>query len=439
MAGIKDLSSIWTNIKDLDLKPYRDAALYQVKLALVGRPGSGRHTLADLLRRDPSRLDVQTQSPLALLPFEAAESASGADLIILLVDLTLGEVAAEQALAKRWNDSGKKLLVLGTHLDELAQSGDSSLWPHWPARQVLYGSLLDQHFIQRSLVPAILELLPGLHLALGRQFPLFRLTVAHQLINETCFSNTAYALSTGLAEIVPVLDIPLNVTDMIVLTKSQAFLVYKLGLALGFSTRWQDYLAEFGSVIGGGFLWRQLARSLVGLIPVWGIVPKVAVSYAGTYVVGNTVLQWYLTGRHLSPRQMRQLYQQAFARGKESARRMLAKVRRPRLSRSKPAEQLPQAVEGSPQEFALTTLPPQAEVGSQTDSVSALEAAAALEKAAAPEALAGSQLEPSRRGKKRPKPRKVRPPKRRICPVCNKMNAGDALFCQYCGTCFAEV
>ena len=173
------------------------------------------------------------------------------------------------------------------------------------------------NFIQRSLVPAILELLPDLHLALGRQFPLFRLTVAHQLINETCFSNTAYALSTGLAEIVPVLDIPLNVTDMIVLTKSQAFLVYKLGLALGFSTRWQDYLAEFGSVIGGGFLWRQLARSLVGLIPVWGIVPKVAVSYAGTYVVGNTVLQWYLTGRHLSPARCGSFISRPLPRGKE--------------------------------------------------------------------------------------------------------------------------
>jgi uncharacterized protein (DUF697 family) len=220
---------------------------------------------------------------------------------------------------------------------------------------------------------------------------------------------------------------------MIVLTKSQAFLVYKLGLALGFSTRWQDYLAEFGSVIGGGFLWRQLARSLVGLIPVWGIVPKVAVSYAGTYVVGNTVLQWYLTGRHLSPRQMRQLYQQAFARGKESARRMLAKVRRPRLNRSKPAEQLPPAVERSAQNIALTALPPQAGAGSVTDT-----AAGAHDAAAAPETLAGSPPETSRRGKERTKPRKVRLPKKRICPVCNKNNAGDALFCQYCGTCFAE-
>ena len=423
MAGIKDLSSIWTNIKDIDLKPYRDVALYQVKIALVGRPGSGRHTLAGLLRRDPSHPDVQTQSPLALLSLEMADSAAAADLIILLVDLTQADVAAQQALAKRWNDAGKKLLLLGTHLDELAQAGDSSLWPHWPAGRVLYGSLLDAHFIQRSLVPAILELLPDLHLALARQFPLFRITVAHQLINETCFSNTAYALSTGLAEIVPVLDIPLNVTDMIVLTKSQAFLVYKLGLGLGFSTRWQDYLAEFGSVIGGGFLWRQLARSLVGLIPVWGIVPKVAVSYAGTYVVGNTVLQWYLTGRHLSPRQVKQLYQQAFVRGKESARRMLSRVRRPRLGRPKPAELPLPAAEAPLNEIELAPLPTQVPSGS--------------EPALLP-ALAEPQPESSSVGKKQSKPRRVKAPKRRICPQCHKSSAGDALFCQYCGSRYLE-
>jgi uncharacterized protein (DUF697 family) len=395
MARLKDLTSIWTNIKELDLKPYRDAALQQVKIALVGRAGTGRHSLAEQLRRDPARPDAQTQSPLAILLLEAAQSAAGADLIILLVDLTEEDISAEQALAKLWNDSGKKLLVLGTNLNALERNGAASQWPYWPAARVLYGSLTDLHFLQRSLSPAVLELLPDQHLALARQFPLFRQPVAHQIINETCFSNTAYAISTGLAEIVPVLDIPLNVTDMIILTKSQAFLAYKLGLALGFSTRWQDYLAEFGSVIGGGFLWRQLARSLIGLIPVWGIVPKVAVSYAGTYVVGNTILQWYLTGRHLSPRQMQQLYQQAFGKGKTFAQRMLSKVHRPRLGRSKSPE-LPASVSSELQEAAaLTTSVP---------------------------------------GVVR---KKERQPKKRTCPVCHKNSAGNAAFCQYCGNRFS--
>ena len=98
--------------------------------------------------------------------------------------------------------------------------------------------------------PTVLKLLPNQLLALGRMFPIFREAIAHQLINEACLTNASYAFSTGLAEIVPVLALPLTVTDMVVLTKNQAFLVYRLGLLFGFSTRWQDYVAEFGSVIG---------------------------------------------------------------------------------------------------------------------------------------------------------------------------------------------
>jgi uncharacterized protein (DUF697 family) len=207
----------------------------------------------------------------------------------------------------------------------------------WSMERVLQGSALAPVFMQNEFTPVIMELLPERHLALGRQFPLFRLAIAQQLINESCFANAVYSFSTGIAEVVPIFDIPLNITDTIVLTKAQAFLVYKLGLTLGLSTRWQDYLGEFGSVIGGGFLWRQLARMLIGLIPIWGIVPKVAVAYSGTYAVGQVVLQWYLTGRHITRQQMQALYTQALMSGKKIAQGMLSRLPRPRLGwRKKP-------------------------------------------------------------------------------------------------------
>jgi hypothetical protein len=211
--------------------------------------------------------------------------------------------------------------------------------------------------------------------------------IANRLINEACFSNAAYSLSTGLAEIVPVLDIPLNVTDMIVLSKNQAFLAYKLGLALGLSTRWQDYVTEFGSVLGGGFLWRQLARSLVGLIPAWGIIPKVAVAYSGTYVVGHAVLGWYLTGRHISGKQMRELYGVAFARGKRLAQDLVSKVPRPRLGRRK----------------TPALLPERTQTGAQAGAAQAVE----------------TQV--------------VDVPAAQVCPNCGRTSALDASFCQYCG------
>jgi uncharacterized protein (DUF697 family) len=215
----------------------------------------------------------------------------------------------------------------------------------------------------------VLGILTGQHIPIARQFPLFRPRVARKLISDTCFSNAAYSLSTGVAEIVPVLGVPLNVADMVVLTKAQGFLVYKLGLALGLSTEWRDYIAEFGSVLGGGFLWRQVARSLVGLVPLWGIIPKVAVAYSGTYVVGQVVLQWYLNGKHLTRAEMRALYQQAFARGRELAQNLVDKAPKPKL-------RLPR-----------------------------------IRRKANPLG-AGKEF---------------------VCPSCGKSVSGEAVFCQYCG------
>ncbi|HEX9091818.1 MAG TPA: hypothetical protein VF831_10030, partial [Anaerolineales bacterium] len=338
MAGIKDLSSVWKNIKEIDLKPIRDAATNPVRIALVGEEGSGRHALAEQMRSDPARPEVHTQSPLVILLPSPSIEAPVAHLIIVLVDASRNEFQVEQTLVKTWCDAGKNVLVFINKID--FDDGNVTYEPlsGWQTSRILFGSVNDITYLQREFVPAVLELLPQLQLALGRQFPLFRVPIARQLISDSCFSNAAYSLSTGLAEIVPILDLPLNVTDMIVLTKSQAFLAYKLGLLVGFSTRWQDYVSEFGSVIGGGFLWRQIARQLVGLIPAWGIVPKVAVSYSGTYVVGNAILGWYLTGKNLSPKQLRALSTQSFTRGKEFARNLIEKLPKPKLAKRRQAK-----------------------------------------------------------------------------------------------------
>jgi len=53
--------------------------------------------------------------------------------------------------------------------------------------------------------------------------------------------------------------------------------------------------------IGSGFLFRQGARQLVGLIPVAGIVPRVAVAYAGTLAIGKTVVAWTTYGARSEP------------------------------------------------------------------------------------------------------------------------------------------
>ncbi len=338
MPGIKDLGNIWKNLKEVDLRPYQEAALTPVKIAIVGRPGVGRHTLADQLRRDPQRLESETQTIVLISDLNTEDWVNASELIILMLDAASNDFSLEQSLAKKWVGAGKKVLAFINKIDLSENQTVNSISLAWELDRVLHGSVQNTFTLQHEFVPAILELLPERHLALGRQFPLFRMAIAHKLINDTSLSNAVYALSTGMAEVVPIFDIPLNIADVIVLTKAQAFLVYKLGLALGFSTRWEDYLAEFGSVIGGGFVWRQLSRMLIGLVPVWGIVPKVAVSYSGTYAVGHVVLQWYLTRRKLNRQQMRAIYTQALTNGKKIAQDMGARLPRPRIGRKKAAQ-----------------------------------------------------------------------------------------------------
>ena len=338
MAGINDLINVWKNVKEVDLRPYRAAALDPLKLVIVGRPGSGRHTLADSIHQDPQRPQDIAQTEAHISDLDSEDWASAAELILLVLDATANDFNVERALAKKWVKAGKKVLALINKNDLAGNQAVDFSSIRWESTQVLRGSVIDPDFMQREFIPAVLELMPERRLALGRQFPLFRRAIALQLINETSFSNAVYSLGTGLAEVVPILDIPLNLTDMIVLTKAQAFLAYKLGLALGFSTRWQDYVAEFGSVVGGGFVWRQAARMLVGLIPVWGIVPKVAVAYAGTYVVGHVILQWYLTGRKITSKQLRTLYQQGLLNGKNLTQSLASRLPHPRRGRGKTPE-----------------------------------------------------------------------------------------------------
>jgi ribosomal protein L32 len=216
-------------------------------------------------------------------------------------------------------------------------------------------------------------------------------------------------------------------------------------LLLGFSTRWQDYVTEFGSVIGSGFVWRQIARSLIGLIPAWGIIPKVVVAYSGTYVVGNAILSWYLTGRKLSSKQMRALSAQALTRGKEYARKLGQKIPRPRIGIRK-KEKLPalQKSHALPEEIVISKISNQAqEVGSVegmdnlmpvTDGKSEMATGGTLisKKGTAGRSRPGKRIKMNRRKQKEA----ANLSQVRICSQCGKASSADARFCQYCGAAF---
>lgn len=331
MAGWNDLGNIWNTFKELDVRPIADEAERAMVLAFVGANGVGKSTLIAALRHD-KRAREKVISPTLEVNLSDVARLGDADLVVLMLDANAPDFSAETDAYTNLKSAGRNLLVFYNKMDALGDaSAIANSLNYWVGTRVAVGSALDPDSLATEFIPRVMDALRDRHLALARHYPLFRDAVARALINDTSFANASYALGTGFAEIVPVLDVPFNIADLIVLTKTQAMMVYKLGLALGLSTRWQDHMAELGSVVGAGFLWRQAARQLVGLIPVWGIVPKVAIAYAGTYAVGEAVLYWYHTGKKMTGSDLRAAYTNALRRGKEIAQKLIERAPRPSL------------------------------------------------------------------------------------------------------------
>lgn len=332
MASFSQLGTIFNTIREIDLTPIRNEAEQQTWIAIVGDEESGARDLAVAFYLAPRSLPPNDASgamagPI-LVTIENAAMADRAELIIFVLESMRPPNTAERAAFQKWIAADKKILVVFNQ----APSGSVRLrMNEWFGARVLEGQVIRRDFVDKQVVPVILQLVPDRKLSLARNYPLFREAVANDVINETSVANASYSFSTGLAEIVPVLDIPFNVADMIILTKAQAFMIYRLGLIFGLSTRWQDHLAAFGSTIGFGFVWRTIARQLVGLVPGVGILPKVAIAYAGTYAMGRGALEWYHTGRKVNPSDIQSFFRQAMGQGKQLAQSLVERA--PRLKR----------------------------------------------------------------------------------------------------------
>lgn len=198
----------------------------------------------------------------------------------------------------------------------------------YEGQRVVLPEDLEVSTVQGPLAEALLETAPeSLRLALARELPMLRPALARELIESTSRTNAFYAASTGLAEVVPLLTIPLTAADIFVLTKNQLVMAFKLALVSGKEGSPREIIGEVISVLGSGFLFRQIARELVGLIPVVGILPKVAVSYAGTWVIGRTVYLWASEGERVSAERMRRFYDEAIARGQAIAASLVSTMR----------------------------------------------------------------------------------------------------------------
>jgi uncharacterized protein (DUF697 family) len=337
VPGWNDFGSVFSTLRELDVSAIREESERTPQIAVVG-PRQLFKRVVELLRTTGSRrYGPAGHDPLRYQPLSSSEpddELRGADLLLALVDgrhpLDADTAAGLAGLARL--AAPTVIAICG-----IAAPGDPGPpRPEFAHARIVILPDLDDPQAAGALADALIErLAEDLRLAAVRAVPGLRPTYARELLSSVSFTNASYSFATAIPEQIPILSFPFAAADLIVLTKNQALMVYRLALAHGASPDFQARMTEIIPVIGGGFIWRQVARTLIGLVPFWGIVPKVAVAYAGTYTTGMLAWRWFAEGEIISGQRLKELADDSLRQGRERATALLEAAQAARNSQAK--------------------------------------------------------------------------------------------------------
>jgi hypothetical protein len=180
-------------------------------------------------------------------------------------------------------------------------------------------------------VDEILQVREDLELALARSFYPFRRPVVDRIITSVARENAIFAVASALPNVVPsLLEVPWALgefaSDTAFITMNQVRMAFQVAAASDKLVGYDKQLVEVMSIAAGAFGWRALARELVGFIPLGGgLIPKGAIAFAATYVLGKGLEHFHGVGYGYTRVQRRDAYQVAYARGKDLVGAVLRK------------------------------------------------------------------------------------------------------------------
>lgn len=186
------------------------------------------------------------------------------------------------------------------------------------------------------LIEAVLRRRVDLALPLARYIPPFRRPVIDHFIGKVAKENALFSAATALPDIVPILTLPWVAgefaSDTAFLTANQIRLMFLIAAANDRPVGYGQQRGQIASILAGAFGFRAIARELVGKIPFGaGLLPKAAIAYAGTYVVGRSLERYNATGEALPREDRKPAFDLALQKGREIAGSLLG-VRSPRAS-----------------------------------------------------------------------------------------------------------
>lgn len=81
-----------------------------------------------------------------------------------------------------------------------------------------------------------------------------------------------------------------------------------------------EFLGALGVNIGAGFLFREGARAIIRVIPIWGNLISGGIALAGTYAIGRAAIAFFI--EDVPATKARRIFHSVFRKGHKSARRL---------------------------------------------------------------------------------------------------------------------
>lgn len=216
-------------------------------------------------------------------------------------------------------------------LDTVYRAGDRDAPPH--VDLVLYdaalpcprGAFRHRRDDPMGTITEILNAHEDLGLALARRLPPFRKPVVDRIVQAVSRENALFAVTTALPNVIPnLLELPWAfgefASDTAFLTVNQVRMAFLIAAASGSEVGYARQKVEIASIAAGAFGWRALARELAGKIPLGaGLIPKGAIAYAGTYLVGKALERYHSVATPYTREEHEAVYQQAYHHGRAVA------------------------------------------------------------------------------------------------------------------------